>query len=159
MSFSQSEIKEHIRVFLAFHGILSLAVSQDDQPWISTGYYGMDEQMQLYVVTDPQSEHGKIYVANSHVAFAVFDSHQKITEPKYGVQGKGIIELIQDVPGMTMALECWHKANPGVEEHITVAMMQDDANGTKIYKITPTYLKFFNKELYGEEEWGTITLK
>jgi len=30
---------------------------------------------------------------------------------------------------------------------------------TKLYKITPTYLKFFNKVLYGSEEYGELFLR
>lgn len=159
MKKSKDEIKKEIFQFLKKNGILTLAVASENTPWLCTLYYGIDDQMNLYVVTDPNNNHGKIMLDNPKVAFNIFDSHQKITQPKTGLQGKGRIAILTEPKTAAKALEIWHKANPGVEKGITVKSITDASSDTKIFKIIPTYLKYFDKGLYGEEEYGILDLQ
>ena len=63
---------------------------------VCTLYYGTDENLNFYLVTDPNSEHGKMLEKNKRVAFNIFDSHTKITQPKKGIQGKGDCSQVKD---------------------------------------------------------------
>ncbi|KKU92261.1 MAG: hypothetical protein UY21_C0003G0037 [Microgenomates group bacterium GW2011_GWA1_48_10] len=81
------------------------------------------------------------------MAFNIFDSHTKITEPKGGVQGQGVCTLVKSIPEIIKGLRLWHSANPGIESRITLDAVKKVAD-TKVYKIRPTYMKFFNKQLY-----------
>jgi len=148
------QIKEDIFKFIKSNGIMTLATQSKEGPWVCTLYYGVDEKMNLYIVTDPGSRHGKAMAKNSHVAFNIFDSHQKITKPKKGIQGVGEIEQVHGLILITKALMFWHKANPGIEKNITVKDILKKITDTKVYKITPKYLKFFNKVLYSPKEYG-----
>lgn len=158
MTRTKAQIKKDIEKFLRANGIMTLAVSLKDKPWVCTLYYGIDKKMNMYIVTDPNNKHGKIITKNQNVAFNIFDSHQKITKPKKGVQGAGRIELVRGLIQITKALILWHKANPGIEENIKVKDILKKITDTKIYKITPTYLKYFHKKLYSPEEYGIINL-
>lgn len=158
MKTSKNQIRKDIFQFLKSNGILTLAVAGNNNPWVCTLYYGIDEEMNLYVVTDPNNEHGKIMASNSKVAFNIFDSGQKITESKKGLQGRGTVKMINGKSAVARALAIWHKANPGIEGMITVKNILDKRSDTKIYKIIPTYLKYFNQQLYGEKEYGILEL-
>ena len=156
---NSEKVRKEIQKFLNLNEVLTLAVSDKNQPWVCTLYYGIDKEMNFYTVTDDNSVHGKILSKNGKVAFNIFDSHQKITKPKKGVQGKGICTKVKGVVEVTKGLFLWHKANPGIEKNITVADILKKLSDTKLYKITPTYLKFFNKVLYGSEEYGELFLR
>lgn len=158
MERSQEKIKKDILSFLKSHGIMTLATSLDNQPWVCTVYYGMDDDMNLYIVTDPESRHGKQFSKNSKVAFNIFHSHQKVAELKKGIQGAGEIEVVKGVIDVTKALFLWHKFNSGVEYKIKVEDILKKITDTKVFKITPKYLKYFDQELYGTEEYGTLEL-
>lgn len=158
MKNSKNQIKKEISRFLKSNGILTLAVSSDDTPWICTLYYGVDNKMNLYVVTDPNNTHGNIMAKNPKVAFNIFDSRQKITKPKKGLQGKGKISMVKELKNVTTALNLWHTANSGIEERITAKNILDKKSDTKIFKITPIYLKYFNNQLYGKGEYGILDL-
>lgn len=151
-------IQKDIFLFLKKNGILTLAVASENTPWLCTLYYGIDDQMNLYVVTDPNNNHGKIMTKNPKVAFNIFDSHQLVTNPKKGLQGKGLISIVKGQKAVSEALEFWHKANPGVENRIIVKNILDEESDTKLFKITPTHLKYYNDQLYGKEEYGIIDL-
>ena len=159
MTRSKIQIREDIFDFIKSNGVMTLATQSKDGPWVCTVYYGVDKNMNLYIVTDPHSIHGKDMTRNNKVAFNIYDSHQKITKPKKGVQGKGICTKVKGVVEVTKGLFLWHKANPGIEKNITVADILKKLSDTKLYKITPTYLKFFNKVLYGSEEYGELFLR
>lgn len=158
MNYSQSQIREHISQFLHQNAIMTLAVSENNQPWVCTLYYGIDDDLNMYIVSDPNNIHGKVIAKNSKIAFNIFDSHQPITQPKTGVQGKGTIQLVKGLKENAKGLKLWHQANPGIEANITVKDLLKKVTDTRVYKITPTYLKFFNKQLYGSDEYGIITL-
>lgn len=153
-----AKVRQDIYNFIKTHGVMTLATSDNKSPWVCTVYYGLDNKMNLYIVTDPRSIHGKQIEKNDNVAFNIFDSHQKITKPKRGVQGKGKIKMVKNITEITKALYLWHKANPGIEKNITVKDVLKKLTDTKIYKITPTYMKFFNKVLYPETEYGEAKL-
>ena len=114
---------------------MTLATQSALGPWACTVYYGLDPKMNLYIVTDPKTAHAKNFSRNSRVAFNIFDSRQKITKPKQGVQGTGQCEIVKGVLANTKALYLWHKQNPGIEKSITVKDIFKKLTDTKIYKI------------------------
>lgn len=152
---SASPIDKPISDFIKSNGVLTLGTAdiKGSLPWVCTLYYGLDDELNLYVVTDPGSIHGKILKDNPNVAFNIFDSHTKITELKLGVQGRGRITKVTNPAELIKGIGYWHKANPGIESKITFNDLKK-VKDTKLFKITPTYLKFFNKDLYGKTEYG-----
>lgn len=149
---TKTQIKEDIFKFIKTNGIMTLGTYSSKGPWLCTVYYGVDEVMNLYIVTDPRTAHAKNIVLNSKVAFNIFDSHQKIINPKKGVQGFGKAEMVKGLSANLKALLLWHKQNPGIEKSITIKDILKKITNTKIYKITPTFLKFYNDKLYAPEE-------
>ncbi len=147
------QIKRDIYQFITRNGIMTLATQSPNGPWVCTVYYGVDNDMNLYIVTDPNSVHGKNMSKRKKIAFNIFDSHQKIYKSKKGVQGLGIIEMVRGPFRVIKALALWHKQNPGVEKAITIKEVKKFTD-TKVFKITPFYLKFFNKTLYSPKEYG-----
>lgn len=158
MDKSQEQVKEDIFKFLNSHGVMTLATSEDNQPWVCTVYYGMDDNMNFYIVTHPDTKHGQHFEKNKKVAFNVFHSHQKYADLKQGVQGMGEIEEVKDIIHITQALMLWHKLNSQSEIKITPQEILEKVNGSKVYKITPNYFKYFNEELYKDTKYGILEL-
>jgi len=150
---TQAQIHKDIAAFINENGIMNLATQSSTKPWVCTVYYGVDENLNLYIVTDPNSIHGRNVAHNSKVAFNIFDSHQKITKPKQGLQGWGTIQMVKGVVAIVKALKLWHKQNPGIEKAITLKEVKKIAD-TKVYIITPKYFKYFHQTLYTPEEYG-----
>lgn len=146
------DIPQEIKNFIASNGIMTLASHLEDT-WVATVYYGTDADFNIYIVTDPDSKHGKQIKQNPNIAFAIFDSHTKITEGKKGIQGQGVCGVVKSPTELLKGLTLWHRANPGIEHKITLDTLKK-AFDTKLYRVEPTLLKFFNKELYGEKEYG-----
>jgi uncharacterized protein YhbP (UPF0306 family) len=156
---SKDQIKRNIYDFLKNHGIMTLATAVADQPWVATQYYGIDTEMNLYILTDPAARHAEEFLKNPQVAFNVFDSDQKISDPvKNGIQGTGAISPVKGLTANTKALLLWHQANPGIESRIGIKDLLKKVTDTRIYKITPNFMKHFNKSLYPETKYGLLEL-
>lgn len=153
---TKEQIKSDIFKFIKTKGIMTLGTFSSKGPWVCTVYYGIDKDMNLYMVTDPRTVHARNIALNGKVAFNIFDSHQKITKPKKGVQGFGKCEMVKGLHANIKALLLWHKQNPGIEKAITVKDVLKKITDTKIYKITPSFLKFFNDNLYDPEDSASI---
>lgn len=137
--------KEKIFNFINKHGVMTLATESKKGPWVCTVYYGIDDAMNLYIVSNPKTNHCVDIDKEKRIAFNIFDSHQKIYKPKIGVQGRGSIKMVQGVINITKALKYWHKQNPGIEKAITLKTVKK-ATGSKLWKITPSYMKLFDEK-------------
>ena len=149
--------KNDILNFLKQNGVLTLAVAKESQPWVCTLYYGIDDDFNMYLVSDPTCKHGKILQENSRVAFNVFDSHTKITENKKGIQGEGLCEVVKNPIELLKGITLWHQFNPGIESKITFEDLQKIPD-TRLFRIKPTYLKIFDKSTYGGDGYKEVNL-
>lgn len=152
-------VRQNIHNFLSSHGIMTLATTHKDQPWVCTVYYAVDDNLNLIILTDPNSRHGKEMLSNPKVAFSVFDSSQTNSSPvKIGIQGSGEIKLIKGLKQNAKALLLWHKANPGKEKDIPLSEIIKTASDSRMFIITPKTIKHFNKSLYPKTKYQSITL-
>jgi hypothetical protein len=149
-------ILREITKYLNNNHVLTLAVVQANKPWVCTLFYGIDKNLNLFVLTDPNSVHGKIMEKNTVVAFNIYDSRQKVINPPKGIQGKATISAVKGAIATSQALLLWHKSNPGVQKDITVQDILTKVSDSKAYKITPSYIKYFNKTLFKPEKYGEL---
>jgi len=122
-----------------------------DKPWICTVYYTIDDSFNLYFITEPETRHTHDIGKNSLVACSIADTHQKVTDKKIGVQISGRAKIIEQEEAIVRSLNLWNATNPGFEHIINLENMKKKAIKGKVFQITPTYIKFFNEELFGPE--------
>lgn len=142
--------KQRLLEYLRFQNLMSLATC-GKRMWISTVYYVVDEQLNLYFLSEPMTIHCQDIKENSQVACAIADSKQKVTDKKIGVQARGIASEVNSLEKIKWVLAMWNKHNPGIENIINLKNIQRKVINSKIYKIKPSVIKFFNEELYGPE--------
>ena len=83
-------MRERLLKFLREHQVLALAVMEaDGSPYAAALFYAVDDELRLYVVTDPATRHGKAMLANPSVAGTIQLDHQHWREIR-GVQFRGI---------------------------------------------------------------------
>lgn len=141
--------KAELFKFLKSHRLMSLA-TVSDRPWISTVFFAVDDNFNLIFVSHPQSRHAKEIMNNTAVAVAVFGSDQKTSDDKAGVQIEGIASLITGREAIKKALDLWHKANPGMEEELTLEAIENQQKSA-VFKIRPITAKFLH-EPHGQQE-------
>jgi uncharacterized protein len=82
-------VKKRLLAFLRKHKVLTLAVTLGDgSPYAAALFYAVDDDLRLYVVTDPVTRHGQAMLANGVVAGTVQLDRQRWHEIT-GVQLRG----------------------------------------------------------------------
>lgn len=142
--------KIDLQKYLRLHNLMSLATRGKDM-WICTVYYVIDNKFNLYFISESTADHIQDIKRNSSVSCAIADSRQKVTSKKIGIQIQGKASPVSSLQKMRWMLAMWNKVNPGFESVINLKNIQKRVIKSKVYKIEPTKIKFFNEKLYGEE--------
>ena len=145
------KVMELVREFVAERKQMVVATN-GEFPWICTVYYGVDDELNLYFLTSPETIHGKQIGENEKVAVAIADSPQDPSSKKKGVQISGRCVQLESEDEVNGGLELWKKAlNVEDEKYSYKAMLEGKIKG-RVYKITPVKIKFFNQEIWSEGE-------
>ncbi|HQF36130.1 MAG TPA: hypothetical protein PLL26_00595 [Candidatus Dojkabacteria bacterium] len=144
--------KDMLLEYLKTQKLMSLAV-YNQKLWIATVYYYIDDDFNFYIFTSPQTKHAKLIGKSNEVVCNIYDSHQKITDNKIGVQVSGKIAQIKSIKALKYALTMWNRVSPGLESSINYKNIVNKTISGRIYKITPQMIQFFNEKLYPEDEF------
>lgn len=152
-------MKKELEILLKFlqRNRLMAMSTFNKSPWICTVYYAVDKDFNLYFVSSPDSKHCKDIEKNKNVACAIFDSHTKNSEHKVGVQYVGTASRVKGWDRTKTILKMWYRAAPGIEDIVNVANMKDKVISSRVYRIKPKKIQFFNDKLYGDEETKMFT--
>lgn len=150
--------KEELLKFLKSKNFMSLATVKGTEPYNCVVYYGIDDDFNIYFVSQLSRDHSKNIKENSKVALTIADSRQKVTDDKIGVQLKGECLLVKNPIEALRALKLWNKANPGVESMINLDNIKNKVIQSRVYRVKPSFAKFFNENLYGKDGIKEIDL-
>lgn len=142
--------RDKVYKYLQSQNLVAVA-TKSDRLWVSTVYYVIDDKFNLYFLSEPTTEHCKNILKSEEVACAIYNSKQKVTDKKVGVQLHGEASKVNNLEKIKWMLALWNKVNPGFEAIINLKNMQNKVIKGRIYKIKPKTIKFFNEELYGSE--------
>jgi len=142
--------KESLHAYLKSQNLMSLA-TYGEAPANCAVYFAVDDDFNMYFISEPDSEHCINIAKDPHVACAITDSHQVVSAKKIGAQIKGIVEDVNGLEQFDAIINLWNSTNPGMEAIISINNFRNKIFKSHAYKICPTTIKFFNEELYGEE--------
>ena len=130
----------------------------DTKPWVATVFYVVDENLNLYFLTSPKTEHAQHIAKNGMIACNIVDSHQQVINQKRGLQIEGTAEKVSVFESIKKILQMWHANNPGKEETLSIDNIKNKVIGARVYRVNPNRMKFFNEELYFKEEFKVFEL-
>lgn len=134
-------------------GLKFMSVSTyDEHLWTAWVYYVIDDDFNLYFVSQPDTDHCKSILKNGEIACAIADSHQNVTDKKVGAQLYGVAQQLTNVGQLRWMLNLWNKINPGIDKVINLKNMQTKVIKSRVFKVTPKKIRWFNEELYKEKE-------
>ncbi len=90
----QKELNEKAIEILNSNLYFTLATTDGKIPWAAPLYYCLDEDFNIYFISQMDSLHTRHILKQPNVAFAVFDSHQEEGTGN-GVQGSGRVSLLE----------------------------------------------------------------
>jgi len=128
-------IEERIRKFFRRHHVLTIATSTDAGPWCANCFYVyLEEENALVFTSDPETRHGKEFLANKLVAGSVV-LETRIIGMISGIQFRGIVSEPEGDLAAT--------ARKAYLRRFPVAMLMD----THLWVVRLTYIKMTDNRL------------
>lgn len=122
--------------------MMQVATKSDDQPWICTVYYVVDDKLNLYWLSLPSRRHSREIVAHKKVAAAIpvkFVNGEKVV----GIQVQGNAEELESSIEHKAVVELYaDKFNRSKE---WVNDFCNNETDHKLYKITPNQFVLFDE--------------
>ncbi|MFQ5492632.1 MAG: hypothetical protein ACE5DX_00515 [Candidatus Dojkabacteria bacterium] len=152
------DLKKLIDDYLGTQRLMAFA-TYGDYPWIANLYYVHDKDLNLYFLSKPTREHCEALEVNDLVSAAIADSSQPIHKSQKGIQLNGTSKSINSISKLKWMFEMWNKLVAGEKgERLSNPKQFLEAGRSKVYKITPKRIKFFNTELWPEKQTQVLNL-
>ena len=150
-------INKSLNEILGNNTLLAVASIKDGgESWINTVYFAYNDKLILYFLTPPTAQHSKNIEKNNSVAISIFDSHQRVTGKKRGLQIFGICRRAREkevkegirIYGKRFAAFAARVHSPNDFEKLKME--------SRIYVVIPRAIKIFDQVIFGEEKWVTV---
>ncbi|MBI4163758.1 MAG: pyridoxamine 5'-phosphate oxidase family protein [Candidatus Aenigmarchaeota archaeon] len=139
--------------------LLTLTTVDKNQPCSCTAYYVFDEELNLYIWTDPQTLHCKNIERNPKVSVSIFNSGQEWGSFLQGLQtlGKAIVVSEKE---LTKAGNLYLQRYPQSSNFVkTPKDFHSEKFQSRIYKIELEKIKVLDEKIFGKEEFRELTIK
>lgn len=141
---------------------LSLAtVKKEDgycRPLNATCGFAFNDDIEIYILSPPQSEHGVALQSNLCVALAIYDSHQSQKAPKKGLQISGACVPSHEITYQE-AIGVYKRRFPWMEQYVRWhPEWREGSENAWLYKIVPESIKIFDEERFGEERFVHVKM-
>lgn len=146
-----AELRTAIKEYLSSHIQFALATS-GDHPWIATMYYGIDDDLNIYFLTNPATIHAKDLKQNPLVSAVIADSPQHPESKKIGIQLYGTAAEIEGEAALKAAFAIWCKVLHVTDPKYSYEGIKSGELKYRLYKLTPKKIKYYNEELWDDKE-------
>ncbi len=142
---------EKLLQFLKGQKILSIASRTVEDIWIANVYYSTNNTEKIYFISSTDSKHSQMILKNPKIAFSVTWADPKNNKNRKGVQGLGVCSeanILETSEGIKLMYENF----PDLRDILTFEWIKTNAWNTKVWIIQPSYIKYFDDEIYGDNE-------
>ncbi len=142
---------EKLLNFIQTQKLVTIAAHNDKDIWVANVYFSSDEKGKIYFVSSTDSKHGQMILKNPNIAFSTSWFDPKNNKNRKGVQGLGVCQpanLLETAEGIKLM----YKNFPDLHDILTIEWIATNAWNTKVWVIQPSYVKYFDDEIYGDDE-------
>ncbi|MFA6447485.1 MAG: pyridoxamine 5'-phosphate oxidase family protein [Patescibacteria group bacterium] len=145
--------------FIKTQKLMSLASQAGKDVWVANVYMAIDEKGTIYFVSPKKTKHGQMILKNPKVAFSIAWFDPKNLMNRKSVQGLGVCRLAKGPKEVATGAKLLYKKFPDLRKMLTVKWITTNAWGTKVWILKPTYMKYWDDEIYGDEESEEFIIK
>ncbi|MEK6963463.1 MAG: pyridoxamine 5'-phosphate oxidase family protein [Nanoarchaeota archaeon] len=150
-----------VRAILENNKLLTLSTYDKKlkQPCVCSAYYCFDKELNLYIWTDPKSEHGRNIEQNSNVAVNIADTAQPLGGLLQGLQ---ITAKAKQVTAKELLVigALYMKRFPKVSAWVKKAIdFHTKGFQSRLYKIQSHKIKIFDEKTFGKEEYQELIFR
>ena len=142
--------KDLLLDYLSQYRLMSLAtVDKNGEPWSAVVYYLFDNGLNFFFLSPTDTLHCNNIKDDQNVSFTIAKCGQKASDKKIGLQVRGKAEKVKGTENIKAVIKMWNSLHDDVPPITFKKLMK--VWSSRFYKITPSYIKWFNEELYGED--------
>lgn len=152
-----NDVLTEIKKYLSTHIQFALATN-GDHPWIATMYYGVDDDLNIYFLTSPDTIHAKSLKQNPLVSAVIADSPQNPIGKKIGIQLYGNASEIEGEEAIKAGFNIWCGVLKVTDPKYSYEGIKSGDLHYRLYKLVPKKIKYYNEELWDEGDEKVIEL-
>ncbi len=132
---------------------MTIATQGKKDVWVANVYFGVDEKSTIYFISPKDTKHSKMILKNSNVAFSIAWFDPKNHKNRKSIQGLGVCKPTTNPKEIATGIKLLYKKFPDLRDILTVKWILTNAWGSKIWTLKPTYMKYWDDKIYGEDEF------
>lgn len=138
--------------FLKNQQLMAIACTDEGGPWIANVYYGIDARGIIYFISPQKNRHSEAILRDPYIAFTVCWFDPSNHKNRKAVQGLGVCRLAKNPTEIAVGVKLLYDKFPDLREILTVKWIMTNIWGSRVWVIEPSYMKYWDDELYGEDE-------
>lgn len=145
--------------FIQSQKLMAIASHNTKEVWVANVYFSVDENGNIYFISSNDAKHSQMILKNSNVAFSIawFDSTN--SKNRKGIQGIGACKVAESLGEITVGVKLLYENFPDLRDILTVDWILSNAWSSRLWVLKPSYLKYWDDEVYGDDESEEIYLK
>jgi len=135
--------KDLIKDYISSKDTMTLAVIDGKLPWVCNVFYFMDNDLNLYYLSEKDSRHSTPLHKNPNVAVSIYD-HESIPGKVSGVQISGTCSELSG-KDLLMKMGKYISKFPSIKKYFnTPKDIIEKGTSSRIFKVEPSYIKLFS---------------
>jgi len=153
---SAEDLRRRMLDYLAAHNSMTIASCHQNVPWAAAVFF-VNDQFDLYFLTNPHSRHGSNMAANTVVSAAIHEDYHDWGQIR-GIQLEGRAELVRSAKVKLRFWSLYEKKFPFVEGFFRPGrlhqIVQSKLAGIRLYRIVPRAVWYLdNNRGFGHREY------
>jgi len=141
------DMNKLFRYFIQGSIILTLATSENNEPWVCNVFYISDKDLNLYFLSGKKTTHSQHIKKNNPVSVSIYD-HESNFDGVHGAQMTGTVKEL----GLLAAMKVLPKFKKVFGVKLTKVDLKETM-GSRFYKFTPNGVYYRNsKKFKGKQE-------
>src|SRR3989338_6057161 len=150
---------QKLLTFIKNQKLLVLASHQEKDIWVANLYFGTDEKANIYFISPKDNKHSQLILKNPEVAFSIAWFDPTNHKNRKGIQGLGVCRPAEKEEEIITGVKLHNQNFPEFKEKITVEWIHTNEWNSKVWVLKPSYMKYWDDEIYGDDESEKFTLK
>jgi uncharacterized protein YhbP (UPF0306 family) len=155
---SNADITKSVYTILASVQLCSISTCSETRAHINAAYFCYTDDLDLFFVSDPSTQHGRNIDLNPKIAIAIFDTNQSWGEPLRGLQLFGECHLaspIESAKALVVHAARFHAYGDYIK---SLTPHQKATSPHKFYVFRTRSVKVLDEAQFGEEVFVTASV-
>lgn len=136
-----------------------IASTDKKNVWVANVYFDADDKATIYFISPKDTKHSRMILKNPKVAFSIAWFNPKNHQDRKSIQGLGDCQVAKNPIEIATGIKLLYKKFPDLRNILTIKWLMTNAWGSKLWVLKPSYLKYWDDQLYGDNESEEFTLK